>query len=224
MKNIYFGLDPWIYTKRYYKHRIDYLYLDFTRAECLSYFAEHDKSVFLKRYKSFFSYLFKTSNHKVKKDSVIPEDFGSVALHRAAENFEHIDNWFQLEKYGWSDLQFNYLKKIEDLCDSLKINFSVFIPPKRSDYSVNYKNEFELTHKSYTQKLSQVGISSPIFGKYDILDNVGDSTLFTEVYHLNEKGQIKFSSIFYELSIKQNTKYSEDYSWFLDKKTQTENN
>jgi hypothetical protein len=219
VKNVYFGLDPWIYTKRYYKHRKNYLYLDFNIIECFSYFIEHDKMVFLKRYKSFFKYLFKFSGGNIKKESTIPKDFGSVALHRTAVNFNNLDDWFQLEKYGWSDLQFQYLKKIEELCNVNKVRLSLFIPPKRSDYSEFYLEECKLIHIDYVDKLVQFGISSPIFGKFNLYDNVDDYTLFAEAYHLNEKGQIKFSKSFYELSVKQNIKFSKDYSWFIENTT-----
>ena len=35
VSSVYFGLDPWIYTKAYYLHRNNYLYLDFNFLEIL---------------------------------------------------------------------------------------------------------------------------------------------------------------------------------------------
>ena len=56
VSEIYFGLDPWIYTKRYYMYRNSYLYLDFNFTQILKFANEHDQSAFLKRYKSLIKY------------------------------------------------------------------------------------------------------------------------------------------------------------------------
>lgn len=224
IRKIYFGLDPWIYAKRYYKHRNNYLYLDFNILECLQYFKEHDKSIFKKRYKAFFKFVFNSFQTKHKKNLIIPDNYGSFALNKTAVNFDNLSDWFQLEKYGWSNLQFEYLKKIESLCKKNKIEFYLFIPPKRSDYTQYYKNSYAELHKAYKTKIAENGIESPIFSKFDILDNQGDSTLFAEAFHLNKKGQIKFSKIFHNLSLKQMGKYSIDYNWFEKHKARTHNN
>ena len=214
IRNIYFGLDPWIYTKKYYKYRNRYLYLDFTILEFLQYFQEHDKSTFIERYKALFKYILNSSQKKHVENFITPEDFGSVALHRTAINFNNLSDSYQLEKYDWSNLQFEYLKKIESLCEVNKIKFCLFIPPKRSDYTQHFKNSYQEVLKEYNIKIAQNEIISPIFSKLDILDKQGDSTLFAEAFHLNEKGQIKFSKLFHELSIKQMEEYSIDYNWF----------
>ena len=221
IQNIYFGLDPWIYTKRYYKHRNKYLYLDFTFFECLQYTKQHDNSAFRKRYYSLFNIILNLPLKKYSKNKNIPKDFGSAALHRKPVNFNNLNDSFQIDKYGWSNLQFEYLKKIESLCTENKIKLNLFIPPKRSDYTKHYKDNYKKTHKDYTYKIAENGIKSPFFGKFNILDTKGDSTLFAEAYHLNEKGQIKFSKLFYEFSLRRNEKYSPDYNWFTEDKTQT---
>ena len=212
INEIYFGLDPWIYTKRYYKHRNNYLYLDFTFFECMRYWEEHDRSLFTKRYKSLFNYMFNISPQKNVENTEIPDDYGSVSYHGININFNTIEDFFQLEKYGWSNLQFKYLRKIASLCEKKQIKHYLFVPPKRSDWSKVYKKKYTKTLEAYKKKLFDYDVENPIFGTFNILDNKGDSILFAEAYHLNEEGQIKFSKLFYELSIKQHEKNSTNYS------------
>ena len=212
VSSVYLGLDPWIFTKRYYMNRNSYLYLDFNFIEFLNFTNEHDKSSFLKRYKGFFKYLFSSKQHYTyNENSNPPTDFGSVVLEGKAKNFnEPINDWFQLDKYGWSDLQFEYLQKISELCKEKNINFAAFIPPKRSDFSIVYKDKCNLIHDEYLKKLANVGFISPILGVFDQLDKKGDKDNFIEAYHLNKKGQVLYSRIFYELSNMQMSFFSEN--------------
>lgn len=214
---IYMGLDPWIYAKRYYKHRNSYFYLDFKLIELFKYSKEHDKSAFLKRYKSLLSILKNSSSKYSDFDINIPSDFGSVALNRTDVNFNDSGDWFQIESYNWSDLQFIYLRKIQDYCATNNIKFALFIPPKRSDYSNSYKKYFKEIHFEYVNKLDKNGITAPVFGKFNQLDTIGDSLFFAEAYHLNEKGQKKYSEIFYNMTLLKNECFTKNYKWFIDK-------
>lgn len=214
VSSVYFGLDPWIYSKRYYQHRNSYLYLDLNVFESILYHNLIDKNVFLTRYEQLINFLNNTQTSHMRTNIITPQDFGYTSLKSKAINFEATTDFFELEKYGWSELQFEYLAKIESICQSKNIGFSLFIPPKRSDYSAIYKEKYQDTHTQYMQKLSKYNIHSPIFGKYNILDGYGDSTLFVESYHLNEKGQAKFSKIFYDLSKKKSKSFSPNYSWY----------
>jgi hypothetical protein len=222
---VYLGLDPWIYAKRYYMHRNSYFYLDFKLKEILKYSKEHDKSAFLKRYKNLLSLcknkLLSLCKNKTAKysetDTSIPNDFGSVSLNRTDVNFNDYGDWFQIESYGWSDLQFSYLRKIQDLCATNNIKFTLFIPPKRSDYSNSYKKHFKEIHFDYVNRLYKNGITAPVFGKFDQLDNIGDSLFFADAYHLNKKGQNRYSEIFYDMTLQKNEYFTKNYKWF-DKK------
>lgn len=213
---VYFGLDPWIYSKRYYMNRNSYLYLDFSFIECLNFTKEHDISSFNKRYKNFFNYLFQNNQYnKINKNYTIPDNFGSVTLNRKAVNFnEPLTNFFQTDKYGWSDLQFIYLRKMSELCKEKNIKFVIFIPPKRSDFSITYKEKLNFIHDEYLNKLVAFGINAPIFGTFDQLDKLGDESNFAEAYHLNKKGQELYSRIFYRLSSNQMSLFSKNYNWF----------
>ena len=214
VKSIYFGLDPWIYTKSYYKFRNVYLYLDFTFTECLKYYKEHDKSVFTKRYNSFCKYLFNRPQLPLTTNKKTPTDYGSIALNNLTFNEISLSDWFQTKKYGWSSLQFKYLKKIEALCQEENIKFSLFIPPKHSSYTEYYKTNHILDHKVYNQKIEEAGLKASIFSSFDILEQNDESGLFSEAVHLNKTGQNIFSEIFYDLSQKKHKEYSRDYKWF----------
>lgn len=213
----YMGLDPWIYTKRYYKHRNSYFYLDFKLIEFLKYSKEHDKSAFFKRYKSLLSIFNNSTLTYSDSDINIPSDFGSVALNRTDVNFNDSSDWFQIESYDWSDLQFTYLRKIQDYCATNNIKFALFIPPKRSDYSNSYKNKFKEIHLDYVNKLDKNGITAPVFGKFNQMDTIGDSLFFAEAYHLNEKGQKRYSEIFYNMTLLKNACFTKNYNWFVEK-------
>lgn len=216
VRRIYFGLDPWVYTKKYYKHRNSMLYLDFNIFESLRYMKEHDESILIKRYKAICKFIFK--KNKTPDDTIltipIPKDFGSKTLNRKPKNFNSFDNTFQLQSYGWSKLQFIYLKKIEDLCKENNIDFLIFIPPKRSDFSkyylVNYKKELN----DYKKLLIETRIESPIFCSFNIMNFEGDFELFSDPTHLNEKGQYKFSEVFHKLTQKELKKDSISFTWF----------
>ncbi|MBK6913556.1 MAG: hypothetical protein IPH11_07780 [Ignavibacteriales bacterium] len=216
---IYFGLDPWIYTKRYYMNRNMYMYLDFNFGDILLFSKEHDKSALIKRYKSLATFMFSSifSNKKKSNNvaSEVPIDYGSVALDRHAVNFDSpVNNWFQIDKYGWSDLQFIYLKKLMNLCVSKNVKFGVFIPPKRSDYSYIYQNDCKFIHNEFVSKLMFYGITAPIFGQFDQFDSIGDSIYFADAYHLNREGQKKYSELFYNMMQNDKTKLTHKYDWF----------
>lgn len=214
---LYMGLDPWIFTKRYYKHRNSYFYLDFKVIEILKYSKEHDKSAFFKRYKSLLSIFNNSTLTYSDSDINIPPDFGSVELNRTAVNFNDSSDFFQIESFDWSDLQFTYLRKIQDYCATNNIKFALFIPPKRSDYSNSYKNKFKEVHVEYVNKLDKNGITAPVFGKFNQMDTIGDSVFFAEAYHLNEKGQKTYSEIFYNMTLLKNECFTQNYNWFDEK-------
>lgn len=215
---VYFGLDPWIYTKIYYRHRDKYMYLDFNIIEVFEFFNEYDKTIFFKRYVSFINFIWpNVFYNSTNKNFEIPPDYGSVSLKKEAKNFDDFSNdWYQTDKYGWSDLQFIYLKKIEDLCFDRKVKFAVFVPPKRSDFSKHYKEYSVLTHKEFVNNLIEVNLTAPIFGKFDQLDDLGDSNNFVEAYHLNQHGQRVYSELFYELTGQEMSIFSNKYLWLKE--------
>jgi hypothetical protein len=217
VKAAYMGLDSWIYAKSYYKYKNSYLYLDMDFITSVKYTIEHDRNLFLKRYKAFFTYLFPTNNIKREFVSSIPNDFGSVKLCSKPINFnEPIYKWFQIDKYGWSQLQFIYLNKIDSLCKVKNINFYVFITPKRSDYTATYKLKCDNIHSQFVANIVKEGLKAEVFGKLNQLNKVGDYDLFQEAYHLNSNGQIVYSSIFYEMILTKKEKFSQKYSWFTN--------
>lgn len=217
VKSVYFGLDPWIFTKNYYKHRNSYLYLDFGFLKMLKYCSEQDETALVWRYISLIRSFIKT---KSPKEDItfekIPYDFGSVALDKIPINFNiDIADLFKIEKYGWSELQFEYLNKIALLLNYRNISFTLFVPPKRSDFSGNYRTKCAETHKEFVSVLEKSAIKNAnIVGTFDKLEEIGDSIFFAEAFHLNKKGQTMFSKIFYGMITNEKKTFSSDYPWF----------
>jgi len=213
---IYFGLDPWIYSKKYYKNRNNYLYLDFTFIQILRFSIEHDNAALLKRYKNILTFFYpKILNNSSDKNIEIPENYGSATLERKPKNFnEPVATAFQIDKYGWSDLQFAYLKKIIKICNDKNIKFVLFIPPKRSDYTKDYKENCLLIHHEFIEKLDNLNSNVPIFGKFDQLDNLGDFENFAEPFHLNKTGQSRYSKLFYQQTSNNIEVFSKKHVWF----------
>ena len=198
---VYFGMDPWIYAKQYYKHRNSYYYLDLTIFQTIIFPFQHDKSAFLQRYKVLLSVLLDEKPNVSTKIRAIPPDFGSVALTQIPKNFNQKPiEMFQIKTYGWSDLQFTYLKKMVDYCQEQHIPFSMFIPPKRSDFISYYKADCTEIHHDYLKLMKKYGVQAPIFGSFDQLGMDGDSSYFADGVHLNQKGQMRYTEIFYRLS------------------------
>jgi hypothetical protein len=152
---------------------------------------------------------------QINKNFIIPADFGSVQLNSNPANFnERVVSWFQIDKYGWSELQFVYLKKIVDLCKSKNVKLNFFIPPKRSDFTLEYSTSCQRLHSDYLIKFDKVISNNKVFGHFGQLNNFGDSICFADGVHLNKIGQKKYSAIFYKMTQEKNPLFSKDYNWF----------
>jgi hypothetical protein len=163
-------------------------------------------------------YILKSLNLKPSNSSpknyIIPKDFGTVILKQNPTNFKNPKDWFQVETYGWSKIQFEYLRKIKLLCQKNKIDFFVFIPPKRSDFTLSYKKECWELHNEFNELLEEYNINSFVFGKYTDLENVGDKINFADAFHLNERGQRNYSKLFYKMSNSKSNSLNKKYDWF----------
>ena len=215
VKSVYLGLDPWIYTKAYYKNRDEYMRLDLSLGETYDYYMDNDTRAFQKRYRAFIAYFFTAEPSVYTENNEVPADYGSVKLTSKSLNFnDSINKWFQIEKYGWSKLQFEYLVKIANTCKKNNVDFYTFIPPKRSDFSRIYKLKCAGIHKEFVDHLVSAGFDAPILGTFDQLNKDGDYDLFVESYHLNSKGQDVYSKIFYDLTKGEKQNFNPHYSWF----------
>ena len=217
VKAVYYGLDPWVFSKYYYRNKSPHLYLDLNLLQAFRLSLKMDKPIFLSRYYAFYHYLFPSKEINNNINQKIPEDFGSKKLVRKPTNFNtpvNLVKWFQVDRYGWSQLNFIYLKKIADLCKKNNIEFSTFVPPKRSDLSKAYKLQCNLIHKEYINNLIKLNFKSQIFGKFDELDSLGDKNLFSESFHLNKQGQWVYTKVFYQMTLNKKMIFSQEYSWF----------
>ncbi len=199
VKAIFMGIDPWIFTKAYYRNRNNYLYLDMNARTAFNYSLEYDQQLFPIRYKNLINAALNRLPNSMMQKTKPPPDFGSGVLTANPVNFNApVHKKFQLEQYGWSDLQFEYLQKIATFCNNNKISFTAFIPPKRADYIADYTLYCKQVDSSFYGKLIEVGFNTPIIGSIDQLKMYGD-TLFADAYHLNEKGQQVYSDLFYRM-------------------------
>ena len=215
ISSVYMGLDPWIYAKQYYKHRNSYYYLDLNIFQTILFTFQHDKTAFLQRYKVLLSVLLNEKPIVSSIKRVVPPDFGSVALTQIPKNFDvNPIEMFQIKTYGWSDLQFTYLKKIIDYCQAKQIPFSMFIPPKRTDFISSYKADCAKIHHDYLQLMKKYGVQAPIFGTFDQSGMDGDSTYFVEGFHLNQQGQKRYTELFYRLIQERKAVFSVEYQWY----------
>lgn len=215
ISSVYFGMDPWIYAKQYYKHRNSYYYLDLNIFQTILFTFQHDKTAFLQRYKELFSVLLNKKPIVSSKKRAVPPDFGSVALTQIPKNFNQKPiEMFQIKTYGWSDLQFTYLKKMIDYCQEQHIPFSMFIPPKRSDFTRSYRTDCAEIHQDYLKHLQDKEIQGSIIGTFDQLANQGDASCFVDGIHLIQHGQQQYTEIFYRLTNERKAVFSEEYQWF----------
>lgn len=216
VKMFCYGLDPWIFAKAWYRHRNSFLSLDLNTLNTLKFSIEYDNRLFLKRDVEYFQLFFKTNKSHSNSLYDIPDDFGSVKLNRKPKNFnEPVDKWFQIEKYGWSHLQFDYFMKIVMLCKHHNIEFYAFIPPKREDFCQTYKFKCVKIHKQFINKLLCENIDFRIFGKFDDLKSDNSNLYFQDIYHLNPKGQKIYTQLFFKMLTSNNKeKFASNYPWF----------
>lgn len=210
IKTIYFALDPWIYTKSYYKNRNNILYYDFNLFQTIIFNSKYDNTTL----KSRVSNLIFEQSLSSTKNFVIPEDFGSVVLEQNPTNFQDPKELFNLKTFGWSMIQFDYLKKIDALCKKNNIEFILFIPPKRSDFTQVYKKECKQIHKEYIELLNKCNLKLRIFGKFNDLEALGNKNNFADALHLNEKGQQIYTKLFFKISNSKLNTLSKKYKWF----------
>jgi hypothetical protein len=190
-KIVLVGLDPWIYSKKYYQHRNTIMLNDLGPKGKLNYLISIDHFLPLKLIKNNLN----NSNILKPKKLSIPPDFGSFKLNRTAINFNEVnEDCFDIKKFGWSDIQFEYLLKIKNLCHAKSIKIVFVVPPKRKDYIDVSLNKFESENKIWWEKICSILPNEKIVGTYDALCHFNQDSIFAEAYHLNYKGQVIFTS------------------------------
>jgi hypothetical protein len=197
VKAMYMGIDPWIFTRNYYRNRHQYLLTDLSFGKALRYSRDYDLRLFAKRYKALFG-LPDPDHRPAPLVSDPPDDFGSIALTRKPANFnDPVSQKFKLSQYGWSDLQFVYLQKIAALCKKRGIFFSAFYPPRRSDWVEDYRKNCFTVHTSFLLQLKKAGYLDSIRG--NVLGSLpGGDGIFADGYHLNREGQKNYSLQWWE--------------------------
>ncbi len=198
-KKIVVGLDPWIFTKGYYYHRMQLMYLDLDAQETFR-MHKKDPSVYFTKFKQIAgTYIHFNTLSKAFVNNEIPENYGSIVLNKGASNFQEInESWFEAKRYHWSDMQFEYLKKIKDYCVTKKIELIFIIPPKRTDYNTAIKKLFTEEHQQWWQKINQCIGGEKIVGRFSDLSSYPQNSIFAESCHLNGNGQKVYTELLKE--------------------------
>lgn len=197
VKAVYFAIDPWIFTRNYYRSRNPYLYLDMEPGTAIKYSRQYAIQFFPNRYRSLLASWLPPSSPAANNN--VPAGFGSAGLTKRPVNFnDPVYKKFQVDRYGWSRLQFTYLQKIVLLCKSRNISFTAFYFPKRSDFVANYNQQCKEIHAAFLHNLQAAGFTDGITGSFDQLQPQGDS-LFADAYHLNAEGQRFYSQLFWKM-------------------------
>ena len=211
VSKFYYAIDPINYIRVFYKNRYHYYYLDFTFLECIKYFTHHDNKVFFDRYIGLYDYFLSSYINEIKDNINVPLDLGAkISMENPKEFNPVVREIFEVEEYGWSDLEFNYLKKIVNLCKRNKIEFHPIIMPRRSDFSSKYNKYCKDIQKQFKEKLSVILYDNKTIGEINCLDNLGDEKIFINCHHLNAKGQLIFTKLFYKLITKNIDGYSKN--------------
>lgn len=224
VKTVYLGLDPWVFSKHYYMSRsysyvVNSLYFDYGQLELLRCFAEYDKQIYQKQVLELYDYYFPPKAAKCVLNDSMPADIGCVKWDYGQQEMNAtVNDMFQVDKYGWSGLQFGYLMKIVKLCKEHDIDFNVVIPPKRADYCDYYRADCKEIQKEYVAHLLAVNFNAPIYGSFDQLNsykgtNDRGTDLFEDHFHLNEKGQQVYSRVFWEMIHQPKINFTADYKW-----------
>ena len=185
------GLDPWIYSKSYYRYRNPIMLNDLNCSQKIKYYSQVDQKLPIRILKSKF---FPRNDESQTKNTTVPDDFGSIKLNRQAINFNEVNqDFFQLADFGWSQVQFEYLKKIDSLCGLKKVRVIYVISPKRKDYVSTCIKKFNFEHNRWWTLINETIPNAEIIGTYGALKNYDQNKIFAEAYHLNGFGQNIFS-------------------------------
>lgn len=218
-KIVLVGLDPWIYSKKYYQHRNTIMLNDLGPKGKLNFLISVDYFLPVKLIKNNLN---NSKTFKPKKMS-IPHDFGSVKLNRTAINFNEVnEDLFDIKKFGWSDIQFEYLLKIKNLCHAKNIKIVFVVPPKRKDYIELYVNKFQTENKVWWEKICSILPNENIVGTYDALYHYNQDSIFAEAYHLNGKGQVIFTC-YLKNAILNPQKIEKKYNFIISSKSNQKN-
>lgn len=209
-KIVLVGLDPWIYSKKYYQHRNNIMLNDLNPMEKLNLISVN-RLLPIKLIKNYL-------NSRYKPNEKMPSDFGSVKLNRTAVNFDKVnEDWFEINKFGWSNIQFEYLLKIKNLCNENGILLVFVVPPKRKDYIEVCLSKFESENKIWWEKICTILPNENIVGTYDAISSQNQDSIFAEAYHLNDKGQVVFSS-YLKAELNNPKKISKEFNFIISSK------
>ncbi|MDP1844478.1 MAG: hypothetical protein Q8K64_13755 [Sediminibacterium sp.] len=214
-KIILVGLDPWIYAKKYYLYRNKIMYLDLNEYQMLNYLST-DYFVFIQKARFLLQDFFSPNKKKDEKmyNYNIPDDYGSSYINKTPLNFDDsFSDKFEIKSTGWSDLQFDYLEKINLFCVKNKIRVIYIIPPKKNKYIKVANTLFLVQHNIWWQKICNRLENAEVLGNYSTFKNINQDSIFADIYHLNKNGQVLFTK-FLKDNLNKTSEISPEYSVF----------
>lgn len=198
IKAIYLGLDPWIYTRIYYRYRKKIMYLDFNTIQSLMYSYQYNKRTMVIRSSKILKSITDNKKNKSIENKFFSESVNIDTTEAFSKNFGTLDptEQFMLNTYGWSDIQFVYLNKIYQFCLSKNIECVLFYPPKLSSYSDTYFSECKDVHVGFEYKINEIFHNGLIKGSFNIFSKDYDTLYFQDEVHLSTEGRKEFTNYF----------------------------
>lgn len=209
------GLDPWVYSKRYYAGRHKIMYLDLNREETWN-FLRMDRAIFITKFRQLCSSaLFSDCGSSDTLNYKIPDDYGSCRFKQTGKRrFDSTrKDWFLLKKFHWSEMQFESLKRIKEFCHNNNVRLVFVIPPKAKEYTQFVKLNMDLEHKEWWKRINEVINGELVVGNYHCLDSLNPDSIFADGLHMNERGQQLFS-LYLKGQITHPGKISEGYCFY----------
>ncbi|MCF8295978.1 MAG: hypothetical protein K9J13_00415 [Saprospiraceae bacterium] len=195
---IIYGIDKWIFSKKYYQHNNKLLFdLNLFQLVYLTYFTDNQitftEFIGIPFYgKLFFPGLSKRSNAE------IPPDYGAKigATNSNRDYFlRPVADWFDRDIFQFSEIQFRYLSKIKEEYCNKKVKMFLVSMPRRSDWRHEYQLHCEDIDIEFTELLKQHLKNTPMIDYSAIIPESLENELFYDSVHLNRWGKQYFSKI-----------------------------
>ncbi|MBL4861442.1 MAG: hypothetical protein JKY09_00280 [Crocinitomicaceae bacterium] len=194
---VIYGIDKWIFSKAYYEHNKELLYdLDVSQSTDLYFKAEKD--IHFNELLGISTYKRIVGDYETRVDQLdVPIDFGAGVLEQKPKNFrDPVKHLFGGEMYSFSNIQFNYLKKIQDFFQEKGVKLVLLSTPRRSDWRLDYKNTCRGINSEFDQRLKKKMGSTLLLNHYEIIHDTLEHEYFNDGIHLNKLGQKYYSSWF----------------------------
>lgn len=217
---VFYNLDPWIFSKKYYVHK-KYEKVLWTFEE----WEKYSKDKGLKNYTNYKTTLFKESRSKPNYNKPKFIDFGYEPLECKTEykleTKDEIEIFFKDiiddGNYAISSFHLKYLKKLKNLVENNNSKFIILYVPNQESYTKNI-NQFNFNYnKALEEKLNEYLGETLQYGTFCPNTISLENTLdFFDRHHLCSNGAKKYSNylgnIFDTIKVLETKKIRVDYN------------